>query len=320
LSIGGGAACPALLVSAPASGQGKTLVTAALARAHRAAGRRVRVFKCGPDFLDPMVLAVASDGPVCQLDLWMGGADDCAARLHEAACDADLILVEGVMGQFDGAPSAADLAARFGLPILAVIDASAMAGTFGALVHGLATFRQDIHLAAVLANRVGSARHADMLRDSLRDNIHWLGALPRDAELALPERHLGLVQADEIADLDTRLSAAADRLGDVARWLPPVVQFPAPVDERPARVLAGCRIAIARDEAFAFIYPANLALLEQLRASGVLFSAPRRALARMRCRVVAGRLSGIAHAHTLRQPRDQGRPASTPSNGKAAAG
>ncbi|RZJ59907.1 MAG: cobyrinic acid a,c-diamide synthase, partial [Acidovorax sp.] len=127
------ARCPAILIAAPASGQGKTTVTAALARLHARQGRRVRVFKCGPDFLDPHWHRLASGAPVHQLDLWMNGADDCAQRLHAAAQEADLILIEGVMGLFDGDPSAADLAQRFGLPVLAVIDASAMAGTFGAL-------------------------------------------------------------------------------------------------------------------------------------------------------------------------------------------
>ena len=97
--------CPAILIAAPASGQGKTTVACALARLHTRQGRRVRVFKCGPDFLDPYWLALASGAPVHQLDLWMTGAADCAQRLHEAAQQADLIFVEGVMGLFDGQPS-----------------------------------------------------------------------------------------------------------------------------------------------------------------------------------------------------------------------
>jgi len=104
------ACCPAILIAAPASGQGKTTVACALARLHARQGRRVRVFKCGPDFLDPQWLALASGNPVHQLDLWMTGEADCAQRLHDAALSADLIIVEGVMGLFDGDPSAADLA------------------------------------------------------------------------------------------------------------------------------------------------------------------------------------------------------------------
>ena len=264
--------CPTLLVSAPASGQGKTLITAALARAHVSAGRRVRVFKCGPDFLDPMVLEVASGAPVFQLDLWMCGEADCRARLHAAAGEADLILVEGVMGLFDGDPAAADLAARFGVPVLAVIDGSAMAGTFGALAHGLATWRDDITVAAVLANRVGGERHGDMLRESLRPDIRWLGCLPRSPVLALPERHLGRVQAGELPDLKHRLDEAAHYLRDAALWLPPPTMFCAPAEAEVPCLLTGRNIAIARDDAFAFIYPANVTMLETMGARLEYFS------------------------------------------------
>ncbi|MCR3794101.1 cobyrinate a,c-diamide synthase, partial [Pseudomonas aeruginosa] len=119
------ARCPALLIAAPASGQGKTTVTAALARLHARQGRRVRVFKCGPDFLDPMILARASGAPVYQLDLWMVGEAEARRLLARAAGEADLILIEGVMGLFDGNPSAADLARRFGVPVLGVINGAA---------------------------------------------------------------------------------------------------------------------------------------------------------------------------------------------------
>lgn len=265
--------CPAFMVSAPASGQGKTLVTAALARLHRDAGRRVRVFKCGPDFLDPMILEQASGAPVHQLDLFMVGEDECRRLLHEAALQADVILVEGVMGLFDGNPSAADLAIRFALPVLAVIDASAMAQTFGALVHGIASYRPALDLAAVLANRVGSAGHAAMLEASVQGAAQWLGALPRDPDAAFPERHLGLVQASEIADLDARIARAAAALPLGAAWLPPPVRFTPPLDDHaPPPLLRGVRIAIARDEAFGFIYPANLACLRALDAELRFFS------------------------------------------------
>lgn len=261
------------MVSAPASGQGKTLVTAALARRHRNAGRRVRVFKCGPDFLDPMILERASGAPVHQLDLFMCGEEQCRRLLHQAALEADLILVEGVMGLFDGDPSAADLAARFALPVLAVLDGGAMAQTFGALVHGLASYRADVRIVAALANRVAGERHADMLAQSLRAPVRWLGALACDAAIAFPERHLGLVQAGEIDDLGRRIEAAAAALPASAEWLPPPVAFlPADGDEAIAPSLAGTRIAIARDEAFGFIYPANLDCLRALGAELRFFS------------------------------------------------
>ncbi|MBO9725140.1 MAG: cobyrinate a,c-diamide synthase [Novosphingobium sp.] len=270
-------ACPALLVTAPSSGQGKTLVTAALARRHVRAGRQVRVFKCGPDFLDPMVHEVASGAPVHQLDLFMCGEDQCRALLHEAARDADLILIEGVMGLFDGTPSSADLARHFSLPVMAVMDGSSMAQTFGALVHGLATYRDDVTLAAVLANRVGSERHAELLERGLStgktEGVQWLGAIRRDEDMGLPERHLGLVQAGEVADIEARIDRAADLLPESALWLPEPVAFPAPrTAASPPAALAGRRIAIARDEAFGFIYRANLEFLERAGARLSFFS------------------------------------------------
>lgn len=267
------ALCPALFVAAPASGQGKTTVTAALARLHTRQGRRVTVFKCGPDFLDPQIHAVASGAPVYNLDLGMCGSADAAWRLHEAARRSDLILIEGVMGLFDGNPSGADIARLFDVPVMAVIDAKAMAQTFGALVHGLATWQPDLPFSGVLANHVGSEGHARLLRDSLRPGIAWYGALPRDAEAALPERHLGLLQAAEIADLDARLDRLADHLARTgAADRPVAVAFPdAPAPHVPL-LLRGRRIAIARDAAFGFIYPANLDTLQALGAELSFFS------------------------------------------------
>lgn len=265
--------CPALLVSAPASGQGKTSVTAALARWHTRQGRRVRVFKTGPDFLDPMILERASGAPVFQLDLWMTGEADVRARLYDAAGEADLILIEGVMGLFDGAPSSADLAQALGVPVLAVIDGSAMAQTFGALATGLARHREALAVHGVAANRIGSAHHATLLRDSVSSDLHWLGALPRDAQLSLPERHLGLVAAAELSDLDARLDALAEAwAAHASTELPPPVAF-APAERAPVpTLLQGRRIAIARDAAFCFLYPANLDLLREAGADLVFFS------------------------------------------------
>lgn len=267
------AVCPAMLVAAPASGQGKTTVTAALARLHARRGRRVRVFKCGPDFLDPQIHAVASGAPVDNLDLGMCGAADLGWRLHRAATQADLILLEGVMGLYDGQPSAADIASRFGLPVMAVIDAQAMAQTFGAVAHGLATYRPGLPFAGVFANRVGSERHAEMLRAALPDGMGWFGAMGRDADASLPERHLGLLPAAEIADLDARLERLADQIeASAAAALPPAVRFPAVAPPVIEPLLAGQVVAIARDAAFSFIYPANLEVLEALGATIRFFS------------------------------------------------
>jgi cobyrinic acid a,c-diamide synthase len=264
---------PALLVSAPASGQGKTTLTAALARSLRSRGLRPRVFKTGPDFLDPMILERASGAPVHQLDLWMVGEEGCRRLLYEAAGEADVILVEGVMGLFDGEPSSADLAAHFGLPVLAVIDAGAMAQTFGAVAHGLASYRADIRLTGVIANRVAGPGHADMLARSVRGTAEYFGYLPQDSALALPERHLGLFPAREIADIDVRLDRAARAIEACTTWrLPPSVPFnPQDVDDVQP-LLQGVRVGVARDAAFSFIYPANLELLERMGAEPVFFS------------------------------------------------
>jgi len=266
--------CPALLVAAPASGQGKTSFCAALARAHRRLGRRVAVFKTGADFLDPGVLACAAGGEAGQLDLWMGGEAEVRAQLHAAAASADVILVEGMMGLFDGEPSAADLAERLGLPVLAVIDAQAMAQTFGAVALGLQRYRPELNLVGVAANRVGGAWHAGLLRESLPPDLAWFGALPSLPDAAFAERHLGLLPAAEIADLDRRIDDLADALEASLSGplpLPPSVEFAAPGPGNGgltsvASVLAGHRIAIARDAAFCFVYAANLALLRQAGA------------------------------------------------------
>ena len=272
--------CSALFIAAPASGQGKTTLTAGLARLHRRLGRRVRVFKSGPDFLDPMILERASGAPVYNLDLWMGGEAHCRGLLHQAAREVDLILVEGVMGLYDGEPSGADLAARFDLPLLCLIDAGAMAQTFAALAWGLVRFRPGPRLAGVVANRVGGSGHAAMLTQQLPADIPLLGLLYRDAALELPHRHLGLWQADEVTDLDARLERIADALADteLARLPAPTV-FAAAAPNAPDSpntplepVLAGLRIGIARDLAFSFLYQANLDLLRAAGADLCFFS------------------------------------------------
>lgn len=268
---------PALLIAAPASGQGKTTVTAALARLHARQGRRVRVFKCGPDFLDPQIHQVASGAPCENIDFRMCGEADARWRLARAAREADLILVEGVMGLHDGEPSAAELARRLGLPVLLVLDAAAMAGSFGAVAWGLKHYRADqgggAPISAVLANRVGSAYHGELCRKTLPEDIAWVGALPRDAEMALPERHLGLLPAAEIAGLDACLDRLADLLADTpAAELPPPVAIAAAAPPEFPPLLAGRTIAVASDAAFCFAYPANRECLAALGATLVDFS------------------------------------------------
>lgn len=283
------ARCPALLIGAPASGQGKTTVTAALARLLTRRGLRVRVFKCGPDFLDPHWHALASGQPSDNLDLWLNGQDDVRARLHAAALRSDLLLLESAMGLFDGDPSAADLAQQFGIPVLAVVDASAMAATFGAIVHGLRHYRPGLPWAGVLANRVASDGHRQMLQAALRPNPRaahgsdvsdgWLGALRRDDAFSFSERHLGLTVASELPDAMARLDDLAEALAqtplgqmtaqDLQRW---AVTFDAPATRVVPPLLYGRTVAVAQDAAFCFIYPANLDTLRALGATLVFFS------------------------------------------------
>lgn len=268
--------CPALMISAPASGSGKTSVTAAIARSHARRGKRVRVFKTGPDFLDPSILERASGAPVYQLDLFMGGFAHCQALLADAARTADLILVEGVMGLFDGDPSSADLAAAFGLPVVCVIDASAMAQTFAALATGLARFRPELRHCGVIANRIGSPAHGRMVGEGLPDDLPLIAALPRAPKLIFPERHLGLVQALEQPGLDAQLDAWADAWEAALRpgftFAPPPLPLGDATEPPLGPLLAGRRIAIARDAAFGFIYAANVDTLRALGAELVFFS------------------------------------------------
>ena len=152
-----------------------------------------------PDYLDPSWLQAASGHAVHSLDLWINGEDDCARRLAAAAEEADLPIVEDAMDLFDGDPSAADLAERFGIPVLGVIDAGAMAGTLAAVAHGLRSWRPRLPWAGVFANRVAGERHAAMLRNAVESpgggqGGPWRGHLPHQGHMAVPERHLGLAQ------------------------------------------------------------------------------------------------------------------------------
>lgn len=261
------------LVTAPGSGQGKSIVTAALARLHHNAGRRVRVFKHGPDYLDPMLLERASRAPVYQLHPWMTGEAECHWRPAQAAAEADVVLVEGSMGLFDGDPSSADLAVLAGLPVLPVIDAWGMAQTFGAVALGMSRYRADVAVHEVIANRVGGPRHGEMLAESLPDGMRLLGAIPRHDALELPDRHLGLVQAGELTNVDEQLDAAADVLAGVGLdRLPSEIVLEAEIPPPPPLLLDGVRIGIARDCAFAFIYRGNVELLAAMGAEISFFS------------------------------------------------
>jgi cobyrinic acid a,c-diamide synthase len=182
-------------------------------------------------------------------------------------------LIEGVMGLFDGQPSSADLAKLFNIPVLAVIDASAMAQTFAALAYGLSQLDVALPFFGVVANRVASRRHAEMLTALLPETLKFCGALPRAPEINLPERHLGLLQATELPDMQQRIDHAAKLWAEHALTeLPPAVAF-APADfPTVGRELHGVKIAVARDAAFSFLYQANLDVLSVLGAQLSFFS------------------------------------------------
>ena len=265
--------CPALFITAPGSNHGKTTITAALARYHVEQGRKVRVFKSGPDFLDPMILERACGQPVYQLDLWMMGETECRRQLYEAALKTDLILIEGVMGLFDGEPCSADLVELFAVPVLAVINATGTAQTLGAIAYGLANYRPKLKFAGVLANNVASPRHTEMIVQGMPSDLHYFGGIPRDSRFVLPERHLGLVQAEEVHDLESRMLAAAAACASTGLAnLPEAVEFIAPEQKTLPQLLTGIRIGIAKDTAFSFIYAANLDLLRAMGATLVFFS------------------------------------------------
>lgn len=274
---------PVLLIGAPSSGSGKTVVTLGILRALRRRGLRVAAFKVGPDYIDPAFLARASGRPCLNLDSWAMRLATLVGLLETAGRDVDILVGEGVMGLFDGAPdgsgSTADLAALLDLPVLLVVDVQRLGQSAAALVEGFVRFRDEVEVAAVLFNRVGSPAHAELLREALAARLSTpvVGCLPRDPALVLPERHLGLVQACEHPDLERLLEHAADlvqehieldRLLRIAR--PPSVTV---LPTRPVPLAPpGQRLAVAHDQAFAFLYEAVLAGWRQAGAEISFFS------------------------------------------------
>jgi len=257
---------PGLIIAAPASGSGKTVLTLAILRALRRQGVKVRSFKTGPDYIDPAFHAAASGADAPNLDPWAMRPATLAALGRRLAADADLIVGEGVMGLFDGAAdgtgSTADLAALFGWPVVLVMDVRGQAASAAAVLQGFARHRADVTVAGAVFNRVGGAGHEAMLRRAA-DAVPILGAVPRDPRLALPERHLGLVQAGEHGDLERFLEEAAGIVADhvdlTALMSLAKPGEPGPVGEPgPPLPPLGQRIAVAKDAAFAFAYPAVL--------------------------------------------------------------
>jgi len=274
---------PRLVVAGTASGVGKTTVVVALARALRARGLRVALFKCGPDYLDPTYHARAVDAPSQNLDGWMMGRDAVRATFAQASRGADVAVVEGVMGLFDGASpsneegSTAQVAKWLDAPVALVVDAGGMARSIAALAQGFVSYDRDLRVEAVVANQVGSRGHLDLLRTAQR-TPPVVGGLPRDPEHAFPERHLGLRTAEEAtvpAELLDHWGAQADSWLGVEALLA-IARAASPMPEAaPTARAAGsraCRIAVARDAAFHFYYAHNLQRLQDLGAEIVPFS------------------------------------------------
>ncbi len=248
-----------LIIAAPASGSGKTTLTLGLLRALARRGEPVRGAKSGPDYIDPRFHAAACGVECLNLDAWAMSAAEIRAR----AAGPGLLLIEGAMGLFDGAPpdgrgASADLARILGLPVVLAVDAARMAQSVAPLVAGFARFDAAVEIAGVLLNRVGSPRHEEMLRRALAPlGLPVLGALPREPRLAHPSRHLGLVQAGERADLEAFLDSAAEVVAaavDLKALTALARPLPAPGDWR-APPPPAQRIAVARDAAFGFAYP-----------------------------------------------------------------
>ena len=248
----------AIVVAAPSSGSGKTLITLGLLRVFRNAGVRVAAAKVGPDYIDPRFHEAASGGPCYNLDPWAMSASQIKGLVGELARGADLVIIEGVMGLFDGPRGAkgstADLAVMLGLPVVFTVDCRHQAQSAAALVHGFFSYRKDLDLACVILNRTASERHELLLRDALGKNV--LLALRNDDTLTWPSRHLGLVQAQENKDLENFIEAAALRVNDQPA-LKRILDLSRPLPESlavPALPPLAQTVAIARDDAFSFLY------------------------------------------------------------------
>jgi len=265
-----------LLIAGTGSGVGKTTVALGIMGALAARGVRVAPFKAGPDFIDPGLHRLVTDRDSRNLDTWMTPGRALEASFARGCAGADLAIVEGVMGLFDGgrgraeAGSSAHLAKRLGLPVLLVVDAGGMAASAAAVVHGFATLDPRLRIAGVILNRVASGNHLDHLVPAIerRARVPVLGHVTRDAEIALPSRHLGLVTAQDLGPAPM-LARIAERVAegvDLDRVMAAAahLRLPKLAPARHAPVRA--RLGVARDAAFCFVYPETL---ERLAAAGV---------------------------------------------------
>jgi cobyrinic acid a,c-diamide synthase len=274
-----------LIIAALRSGSGKTVVTLGLMRAFTRRGLAIAGAKCGPDYIDPAFHAAATGRPSYNLDSWAMSPAAIGALAAGTAAGADLVIAEASMGLFDGVPAgagrtgaSADIAAATGWPVLLVHDVSGQAQSAAAMLSGAVRYDPRIRVAAVVLNRVGSERHLRLVKQAVENaGIRVIGALTRDADLALPERHLGLVQASETKNLDAVLDRLADRVSariDLDQVLGlaapgPELEAPSPIPLPPP----GQRIAIAQDEAFSFLYP-HIAAGWRRAGADLLFFSP----------------------------------------------
>lgn len=274
-----------LIIAAPASGAGKTTVTLGLLRALERRGTRVQPFKCGPDYIDTAFHVAAAGRPGLNLDSWAMRREFIGHLLRSVGNAADFAIVEGVMGLYDGAGargasghgSTADLAVLTGWPVVLVLDVGAQAETAAAVALGLMSYRKDVTFAGVVLNNVGSSAHAEMISGPMaRIGLPVLGALRRRPNIALPERHLGLVQAREVSTLADRLNAMADLVEEgldleavLASAQPAKLEGPLTVSTLPP---PGQRIALAEDPAFSFVYEHILSGWRRAGAEIVPFS------------------------------------------------
>ncbi len=270
-----------LIVAAPHSGSGKTLVTLALIRALRNAGFKVASAKAGPDYIDPQFHTAASGSPCLNLDYWAMGPDLCKHLLGELGKDSDIVIIEGVMGLFDGPEGAkgstADLAAALGVPVLLVIDASHQAQSIAAIAKGFALFSDDVNINGVFLNRTKSPRHSSILRAALAEiAMPVFGELRHDDSLHMPSRHLGLVQALENQQLEAFIESAARGVARETK-LDNVVNLAIEIANQKCLQITNLpplaqNIAIARDKAFAFAYPHQLKFWREAGATLNFFS------------------------------------------------
>ncbi|MFH0782425.1 MAG: cobyrinate a,c-diamide synthase [Pseudomonadota bacterium] len=270
---------PSCIISGTSSGSGKTTVTLGLMAAFRARGLRVQPFKCGPDFIDPGLHQLVTGTSSRNLDLWMCGEEFTRATFARNSHKADIAIIEGVMGMFDGGVSSSgSLAKTLGLPGILVLDVRSMAESAAAIVKGFETFHPEAAPKAVILNRIASDRHLQLIKDAIDEHCQAevLGYLPRTLEFSIPSRHLGLLTGDEAPLSSAALQLLAetvarhidlDKILSLCTSMPEITLKPSP-----SPLGKKCRIGVARDKAFCFYYEDNFDLLRNAGAELVFFS------------------------------------------------